>query len=431
MRRSVWLAVIWIVGLVAWAVGAQDILTPITLPANESIQITFPPPVYVLRGSVDIRGTADAMDMANYFLEFRPLVVDDPTTEADESDETTKPRPWFPATLPAVNAVQEGVLGSWNTVTAPDGLYELRLTVNINRGDPQYFRVSPLRIENNPPDFVDTIPTISPPAGQPPARPTLIPTPTALPGGAPAQPTPRPSATGLAPTSPLAIAVTNANVRLGDSTIYPRVGALQVGESVPIIGISSLGSGWYYVQLPNGTRGFVAPSVVRTEGNLSGLTPIVPPEPPAAPPTFTPFVTPVVGATQPTTAATPAPGTGGTVNLVISGFRLEPAQPRCSETFQIFINVTNTGTGTPATGFSVAVVDRHTASGTTAGSTTATVPPIAPGGNFVSVLNLTVNTFFDESHTITALVDSGGAVAETNEGDNTSAVSYTLATAGC
>jgi uncharacterized protein YgiM (DUF1202 family) len=226
------------------------------------------------------------------------------------------------------------------------------------------------------------------------------------------------------------VAVTNANVRLGDSTIYPRVGSLQVGESVPIIGISSLGSGWYFVQLPNGERGFVAPSVVRTEGNLSVLTPIVPPPLPVAPPTFTPFATPIVGATQ-TIVPTSAPGTGGTVNLVISGLRLEPAQPRCNETFQIFVNVTNTGTGTPATGFTLMVNDRHSASNANAGSTTATVPPIAPGGNFLAVLNLTVNTFFDESHTLIAMADSAMVVTETNESDNTSLVNYTLATGGC
>ncbi len=428
-RRALWLWMILVAGLVVWSVAAQDILTPLTPSEDSTIQISFPPPVYVLRGSVDIRGTADVEQMANYFLEFRPLVVDDPTTDEDESDETEKSRPWFPASLPAAQAIQDAVLGNWNTITAPDGLYELRLTVNIVGDEPQFFRVSPLRIENKPPDFVAQPDASSTPTLQPPARPTLIPTPTALPGNAPAQPTPRPSPTGLSSTTPVAIAVANANVRLGDSVLYPRVGSLQTGESATILGISSLGSGWYYVQLPDGARGFVAPSVVRIEGNISTLTPIVPPPVPAAPPTFTPFQTAV--ATQSTVVATPAPGTGGTVNLVISGFRLEPVQPRCGETFQIFVNITNTGTGTSPTGFTMSLADRHSASGTTAGSTSATVPPLSAGGNFLSVMNLTVNTFFEESHTITAIVDSGNAVAETNEGDNVSGVSYTLATAGC
>lgn len=65
-----------------------------------------------------------------------------------------------------------------------------------------------------------------------------------------------------------------SNVRAGDSTSYRIVGKLQAGESAPILGVSARGAGWFYIELPDGTRGFIAPDIVITEGDLTNLVKI-------------------------------------------------------------------------------------------------------------------------------------------------------------
>jgi chitinase len=104
------------------------------------------------------------------------------------------------------------------------------------------------------------------------------------------------------PSGPYVQAFVNANVRQGDSTIYPVIGSLLNGSTAPIIGISNTGSGWYYIQLPNGTRGFISPTTVTAFGNTVGVPPVAPPPPPTPiPSTATPI--PIAATATPT--ATP------------------------------------------------------------------------------------------------------------------------------
>jgi uncharacterized protein YraI len=375
--------------LLAAATTAQD-----AAPADPNNNVTWPPPVYVLRGQVELRGTANLPGMSSYFIEFRPLADDLSIPDANA--------PWYPATLPSQTPVIENVLGTWNTETAPDGLYELRLTINISGRQPAFFRVSPLRIENNPPPWANIATSTPAPLPTntvvPQTRATLVPTPTAV------------------STTPQAIARVDANVRTGDDVAYARITFLLAGQSVPIIGLSSFNSGWYYIQLPDGTRGWVAPSVVRAEGDLSSLPRINPP----------PLPTPVATVT-PLPTATPVTQ----ANLLISGWELVPAQPVCGESFTIKANVTNTGTQASATSGSIGVQDVHTGTGTLAGSTLGGFPVMQPGANFVAVMPLTVSTFYDQEHRITLTLDSNNEVAETNEADNVTIITYTLAKGNC
>jgi hypothetical protein len=407
MKRLRYIVLLVMVMLAGLVVVAQESITPIGEPEDPTLFISFPPPVYVVSGNVEVQGTVNVPNMANYFLEFRPLELGEDAAETDAT------RPWFPASLPTTNPVSDGVIAAWNTGTAPDGLYELRLTVNVDRSETRYFRVSPLRIDNS------LVPTPTSAVVQP-TRPPLAPSPTGLPG----QVNPRPTAVATLPPSsgPVVIASQNGNVRSGDSTFYPRIGVLFRDTPAPILGISSTGSGWYYIQLPNGSKGFIAPSVVRTEGNLVGLEAIVPPPPP---PTWTP---------SPTFTNTPIPPTFTPVtpaNLAIVSVQLTPAQPVCGSSFEVRVTVINNGTGATPSGFAVSAIDRHNASGTTNASTVGTVPPLNPGQSFVSIMYLTVSTFFDEAHSVNISVDSGGQIAETNEGDNGTSAGYTLAKGGC
>ncbi len=382
-------------------VGAQEI-EPFEPPAEDAdVVITFPPPVFAVAGEVEIRGSADSIGLAEYIIEYRELLP-----PADEADEDTtaetaaeEERPWFPATRPGNQAVRNGVLGTWNTITARDALYEIRLRVTLETGEEEIFRVSPVRVLNNPTeDFVGL-----------PLNVTLQPTPTQI-GGDGARPTLAATPTPLNTGEPTVTAAVDANVRSGDDTTYPRVGALLAGESAPILGISSFGSGWYYIQLPNGRRGFIAPSTVNVTGDVDALPPIEPPPPPTPPATATPITS---------------------ANLQVTGLRLEPVQPVCNESFDIFINVANTGTGPTNASSTLRVIDRHVASGTTTATTVGGFPILNEGGNFVVVATLTVNTFFEEEHEVIVELDPDGNVAETNEGDNFSAIRYVLDAGDC
>jgi formylglycine-generating enzyme required for sulfatase activity len=112
---------------------------------DPNANISWPLPVYVVRGQVEIRGTANLADQTGYFIEF--VALPDGVNTPDES------AAWFPATLPVTVPVADDVLGLWDTTMIPDGVYALRLTVNTTGGSSHHV-VSPLRVENNPPPFV-------------------------------------------------------------------------------------------------------------------------------------------------------------------------------------------------------------------------------------------------------------------------------------
>lgn len=396
MRKNLRLLLVMIVMLAGvLVIRAQEPIEPITVPsADANIAITFPPPVYVLSDIVQIIGTADEIDMSNYLIEFRPLVLDAAAT----AGQTIEP-PWFPATLPSNRAVRNGLLGIWNTTTVRDGLYEIRLTININAALPVFFRVSPLRVENDPADDI---------GGLPPARPTLAATPTQL--GGIVRPTLAATPTQLGSGTPAVRALTDANVRQGDDRSYPSIGALLTGESAPVLGISSFGSGWFYIQLANGRRGFIAPSVVEFSGNLGSLQQIAPPPPPTPPATATPLTS---------------------ANLQVTGMRLEPTVPTCGQAYDLYINVQNTGSGPTSASGILTVTDRNVRTGIVAGSTTGGFPIIQPGASFVVVVTLTVDTFYNEDHDVIIQLDTRGEIAETNEGDNTSVIRYVLQQGTC
>jgi hypothetical protein len=359
-----------------------------TLSTNSAdAQIVFPPPVYVLRGTVQVTGTANLGGQITHFLEYRPL--NDDLTIPDENAD------WIPATLPNRTPVIDGVLGEWNTTETEDGIYELRLTINVRNSGAQFFRVAPLRIENEgaqaatpTQELIRITPT------RVLERPTLAATPTAI--GALATVTAR----------------VDANVRTGDNTNYPVVGNLLSGESAAVIGISASGTGWYYIQLENGRRGFISPTTVNITGNTATLPTFFPPATPT--PTFTP--TPVA-----------------TGDLLINGNATVPERPRCGEQFEVQLNVTNAGTLATSSTVLVRIQDVDIASGVITTVGTNFVPVMQPGQNFVVVIPITISgaQFADTDHRITATVDANNQVIETNEGNNNFTFDYRLRSGTC
>lgn len=354
-------------------VSAQD------TTGSANANINWPPPVYVLRGAFTVRGSANLPNMTNWFLEYRPLTND-------------QSEPWQPVTLPSRTAVQDSILGIWDTTNVDDGLYVLRLTVNQSGNRRQQFEVSPLRVENNPPPFAGGAPATQSPSQ---ALPTLQPTPTAF------------------SLNPTVKAIRNANVRQGDSTLYPVVGSLTRDTVAPVIALSSLGTGWFYIQLDNGIRGWISPSVVETNGNFAGLPRI---EPPPVPVTPTPVPT-----------ATPA----SSVNLVVGNFSWNPGSPNCAQTFNVFVDIANLGTVTTPPAF-LTVYDLRRADGSQQGSNTVTVPSLVPGQTLnIGPIPLTISTWYNEEHVLRMTIDSNNSIFESNEGDNSRDAIYFLNKASC
>ena len=414
MHKTKWLVLLLVVlGVMVTPAAAQLDTVPPLAPAigqdiNPNANISWPPPVYVLRGEFAIRGSVNLPGLANYYIEYRPYNAD--LTLAQENDL------WFPVSLPSNAAVQNDVLAVWDTTTVPDGVYELRLTANTSSSaTPIVAFVRPIRVENEPPPFVTlapgpaltlqpgVIPTLTLPAARPTSTATLPPPPPtqALPTLAPTQdPTPRAT-----------INVGRANVRTGDSTLYNVVTSYAQGETFPIVGISAAGTGWFLIQQANGNNAWVAPSVVTVSGNTANVPRILPPPPPVTP-TPVPTVTPITQA-----------------NLVAGIVQLSPSQPVCGETFNVGFDVANLGSTQTLSGGVVSLQDVR--GGQVQESTIGGFPVLNPGQTFRVQMPLTVDTFYDETHTLVLIIDPQNQVAETNESDNRREISYTLSKGGC
>ncbi|NDJ59546.1 MAG: hypothetical protein GYB67_00385 [Chloroflexi bacterium] len=395
-RLFVWLALL-LLALAIVPAAAQDNGDDVPL-VNPNANISFPPPVYVLRGAVDLRGSANLPNMTNYFVEFRQL--NDDLTSNEEGI-------WSPALLASARAVQDDVLGSWDTANTMDGLYELRLTVNVTApGQPVFFVVSPVRIENEPPPFVQVVPTTTPLATQ-----AVFPVPTTAvpPTAAPTEDlTPR-----------IVMDVARGNVRSGDSTLYPIVAGLSAGQTAVILGISSRGTGWFLIDLGNERTGWVSGEIVDTTGSLVNLPRIVPPPVPVTPtPTFT--LTPIATITP---ALAP--------NLVAGNVYIEPGSPVCNEEFNVGLDVANLGNQATLQTTILNIRDLRAADGSEQISVNAEIPIIQPGQTVRIDVRIRVGTWFNESHRLVYTIDPGSLIVEASKTDNTATAEYFLNQGGC
>jgi len=95
-HRWTGLALAFCLLLTGFALGSNPITAEAqsesTIPnTNPNVVITFPPPVYAVRGFVEVRGTVNLPNISNYFLEFRSLGDDLLPANEDE--------PWLPGSL--------------------------------------------------------------------------------------------------------------------------------------------------------------------------------------------------------------------------------------------------------------------------------------------------------------------------------------------
>jgi uncharacterized protein YgiM (DUF1202 family) len=199
-----------------------------------------------------------------------------------------------------------------------------------------------------------------------------------------------PTPTAFDPT-PRVTSSTNANVRAGDNTNAAIVGNLPPGENAEILGISSTGSGWFYVELANGTRGWIAGGIVQVSGSLNAVPRIAPPATPTPPFTATPALP----------------------DAILTGIRYDRGEIRQGEAFRIIVRVRN-NSGVPLPDNQVLCT-------------------VAPAGversGFVGVLNpfeerditlpeLVLNSGGGANVTVNCAVDVNRVVAETDDNNN-------------
>ncbi|MDX2141058.1 MAG: SH3 domain-containing protein [Chloroflexota bacterium] len=367
------IALVLLILSVGVAAQAQEEIDP-------DAAITFPPSVYLLRDTIEIRGTANLPDMTGYFLSVQAL---------DELLEPTDTEP-EPIMLVQSEPVIDGVLVEWDTTTVEDGLYALVLTVLRGVEEDVTMRVTPIRVENDVPSFLPNatvLPTISMTA----------------------------VSTAVPPTGPVTgtVNVASANVRTGDSTDYPVVTALFRGDNVTITGVSTRGSGWYQVQLADGRIGWMASGVLDESGDVRVLPRV---QPPPVPVTRTP---------------TPPPTPVSSADLVAGVVVLDPSLPVCLQTFTVGLDVANLGTGATFVSGTVSLIDTRAADGSVQGTTVGGFPPIAPGQTFRVVMPLTVSTFYDETHRLTLVIDPTNSVPDINRGNNVRTIEYVLQKGAC
>jgi hypothetical protein len=402
-RKVIWMLVaigVLFAGLAG--VAAQEI-QPTGNPAVTSpdLYISFPPPVYAHSGPLDIWGTVNVVGLSNYFIEFRPI---------DLGENAPVDPPWFPATIPQRAPVLEGSLGVWDTSLYADGLYEIRLVAVLSDSTRQEFVVSPLRIANTLelPGNINTGISIGDSfAATATALAQIV---NATPSG---PPTALPTPTSGAAQGPSVTALVNANVRSGDSTLYPTVGSLLRGEEAPVLSISSTGSGWFYILLDSGRRGFISPSTVSFNGDRGSLGTIAPPP------------VPVTATPVPTSTPAAAP------DLHFTAHNLTPPTPTCGVAFNVNVTIQNRGNAPTNTGSTIEIRDIHQASGTVTTSVRVGFPVLGPGQSYSFVQPLTVTTFFDELHSAQVIIDPDNIIPESNESNNVSDVVYTLQKGGC
>jgi hypothetical protein len=207
-------------------------------------------------------------------------------------------------------------------------------------------------------------------------------------------PLPPPSATPTGPTA--TVTSETLNVRSGPGFAYNRIGTLRQGDVVTVIGTIPDYS-WFYVQASNGL-GWINAQFVQLfnpAGGVAGIDQV------AVPPTPTP------GATA--TPAQPA-------DISITNVNMSPQHPVLGQPFTATVTVSNGG-GAPTGSFAVAATFEP--GGVYAA---AIVPNVEPFSQ--TVVNLSATLTVSGSATVQIVADLNNEVAESNEGNNTSPVTY-------
>jgi hypothetical protein len=196
---------------------------------------------------------------------------------------------------------------------------------------------------------------------------------------------------------PSVTATANANVRRGPDIAFEVVGNLLIGSTATVAGRNDANT-WWYINFPGGDGGYawIAGSVVSTSC-LPQVVQVV-----AGPPT------PIL----PTATKTLPPPVAGVPDLVASGMQYWPSPARNNQPISIQVKVTNSGNA-PAGSFTVVWLSNQDIPGCD-----WSVQGLGVGASKNLECEFTYNGNDTASYWTTLVVDTGGAVAESNEGNN-------------
>jgi hypothetical protein len=110
---------------------------------------------------------------------------------------------------------------------------------------------------------------------------------------------------------------------------------------------------------------------------------------------------------------------------------LAPNPPVCNQTFNVGFDVANLGSQPTAASGIVSLTNVRAADGSVQASTIGGFPVLQPGQTFRVDMPLTVSTWFNEVHRITLVIDQANQIPETQKGDNTQTIEYTLQQGAC
>ncbi len=234
-----------------------------------------------------------------------------------------------------------------------------------------------------------------------------------LPGTAPTPSLSTPFPTVAAPAGDAVVGGTRLNVRANPGPGARIVGGLAPSTVVDIVG-RYYDNSWVQIASP---AGWVYAPLLTINIDLATV-PVV-------------NVAFIEAATATPVLPTPTPIPASSANLVAGVVVLEPSQPVCAQTFNVGFDVANLGTVPTSASGTVSLVDVRTADGSQQGTTIGGFPVLQPGQTFRVTMPLTISTWYEESHTITLIIDPGNQIGESVETDNTRAISYTLSKGAC
>jgi hypothetical protein len=230
-------------------------------------------------------------------------------------------------------------------------------------------------------------------------------TPTLEPGtSAPAAtdtPTLPPPTDTLVPTIANPVVVRDTLCYLGPGKVYGVVSSLLQGTTVPLLGKSAQ-LDWWIVQNPrHNVPCWIAASDLQIDLSIdtSSLEVVTPPPYPA--------------------------------NLVAGALSLDPSPPNCMDQFNVILVVKNTGSEATITKGTVSATDYRDSDGKKQASATGSFPTLDPGASATVTIPMTVSNYWGEKHNIKVVVDPDQQIPESNEGDNSKSISYTLAQGSC
>jgi hypothetical protein len=331
------------------------------------VVITSPESVTELYGDVTIKGTAAVPGMLYYYLEIHPM-------DSLTLDEDT---PWLPITVAYEQPVVDDVLATFDTTRVDDGVYLLRMVVNVADGSSHYVYVGPIRVSNI--RFENLINTESiPEAVQLPEVPADAPTPTGV------------TATSFQP------GLTSPNVRycdIVDNQRCPVIDNLDRNETARLVARSARTGGWYKIRLNSGHEGWIADSVIIVQGDTSTLPTETPPDP-----------RPVTIVQQPVQQ----PLQPGQATVITStqafpdGISIDGGNARCNETFNVHINITNPSDTVVSQGGQVSLQDVNIRTGEITATGYGTFPNLNPRANYVVVIPIHTAVYYSEAHELRA-----------------------------